>query len=184
MINELYNNYYLTDFCKELQKKTELKNRYQLPKLQKIVLNMSSKRVLRNKKISSDLIEQLTLITGQKAKPTYSKKSIAGFGLQKNFPIGASVTLRNKIMYAFLEKLIYYVIPKIRDFQGFKTNSFDGRGNYNFGIKEQIVFSEIDYEKYNFLYGMNVTFVFKSLSDKHSTEYLKLLKFPFKHYNK
>ncbi len=163
-----------------LQTKFSYKSSMQVPKITKIIINVGVGRAASNKKLLDDAIAELTAITGQKPLVTKAKKSIATFKLRAGQPIGAKVTLRGNRMYDFFDKLITIVIPRIRDFRGLSTKSFDGQGNYTFGIKEQIIFPEIDYDKVKNLRGMDITIVTSADSTKESRELLTLMGFPFK----
>jgi large subunit ribosomal protein L5 len=151
-----------------------------VPRLRKIVVSMSVKQVIQDKNALKDALQELTLITGQKPAFTKAKKSVASFKLRKGMPLGCKVTLRGVNMYAFLYRLIHIVFPRIRDFRGFSKKSFDLQGNYNIGVKEQIIFPEIDYDKIKFNKGMNITFVVSSVSTENSLFLLRKLGVPVK----
>lgn len=155
-------------------------NVMQVPKLEKIVLSCGVGAAIADKKLIDYAVDELTKITGQKAIPTVSKKDIAAFKLRKGMPIGAKVTLRGDNMYEFLDRLVTSALPRVRDFQGIKANGFDGRGNYNLGITEQIIFHEIDIDKVNKITGMDITFVTSADTDKEAKSLLGLLGLPFK----
>ena len=150
---------YSKKIIKDLQGKLELKNVMQVPTLDKIVISRGVGAAVSDKKLIDHAVEELTLISGQKAVATLSKKDVASFKLRKGTPIGAKVTLRGDRMYEFLDRLITIALPRVRDFQGIKSDGFDGRGNYNLGIKEQIIFPEINIDKVNKISGMDITFV-------------------------
>ncbi len=155
-------------------------NVMQVPKLQKIVLSRGVGAAVADKKLIDHAIDELTLITGQKAIATMSKKDVAAFKLRKGMPIGVKVTLRGERMYEFLDRLITSALPRVRDFGGIKANGFDGRGNYNLGITEQIIFPEIDIDKVNRISGMDITFVTSAHTDKEAKSLLQELGLPFK----
>ena len=157
-----------------------VKNIMEVPKLKKIVLNMGMGDARDNKNAFQQAIEELTVISGQKPIVKKSKKAISNFKIREGDPVGIMVTLRKKRMYEFLERFIAIVSPRIRDFGGFSPKGFDGRGNYNFGIDEQVVFPEIDYDKVNGIRGLNLTFVTSAEDDKSSYELLKRFGFPFR----
>ena len=152
----------------------------QVPTLDKIVISRGVGAAVSDKKLIDHAVEELTLISGQKAVATLSKKDVASFKLRKGTPIGAKVTLRGDRMYEFLDRLITIALPRVRDFQGIKSDGFDGRGNYNLGIKEQIIFPEINIDKVNKISGMDITFVTNTNSDKEAKELLTELGLPFK----
>ena len=165
---------------KDLQGKLELKNVMQVPTLDKIVISRGVGAAVSDKKLIDHAVEELTLISGQKAVATLSKKDVASFKLRKGTPIGAKVTLRGDRMYEFLDRLITIALPRVRDFQGIKSDGFDGRGNYNLGVKEQIIFPEINIDKVNKISGMDITFVTNTNSDKEAKALLTELGLPFK----
>lgn len=155
-------------------------NIMQVPKLQKIVLSRGVGAAVADKKLIDHAVEELATITGQKAISTISKKDVASFKLRKGMPIGAKVTLRGERMYEFLDRLITSALPRVRDFNGIKATGFDGRGNYNLGITEQIIFPEIDIDKVNKISGMDITFVTSANTDKEAKSLLTELGLPFK----
>ncbi|WP_034924425.1 50S ribosomal protein L5 [Gillisia sp. CAL575] len=155
-------------------------NIMQVPKLQKIVLSRGVGAAVADKKLIDHAVEELTTITGQKAVSTISKKDVASFKLRKGMPIGAKVTLRGERMYEFLDRFITSALPRVRDFNGIKATGFDGRGNYNLGITEQIIFPEIDIDKVNKISGMDITFVTSAPTDKEAKSLLTELGLPFK----
>ena len=171
---------YSKKIIKDLQGKLELKNVMQVPTLDKIVISRGVGAAVSDKKLIDHAVEELTLISGQKAVATLSKKDVASFKLRKGTPIGAKVTLRGDRMYEFLDRLITIALPRVRDFQGIKSDGFDGRGNYNLGIKEQIIFPEINIDKVNKISGMDITFVTSTNSDKEAKALLTDLGLPFK----
>ena len=156
------------------------KNVMQVPKLTKIVLSRGVGAAVADKKLVDHAVDELTKISGQKAVPTLSKKDVASFKLRKGMPIGAMVTLRGEQMYEFLDRLITSALPRVRDFNGIKANGFDGRGNYNLGVTEQIIFPEINIDKINRISGMDITFVTTADTDKEAKSLLTELGLPFK----
>ena len=156
------------------------KNVMQVPKLQKIVISKGVGAAIADKKLIDYAVEELTAISGQKPISTISKKDVASFKLRKGMPIGAKVTLRDNKMYEFLDRLVTASLPRVRDFKGVKANGFDGRGNYNLGITEQIIFPEIDIDKVNKISGMDITFVTSANTDKEAKSLLNELGLPFK----
>ena len=152
----------------------------QVPSLEKIIISRGVGAAVSDKKLIDHAVEELTLISGQKAIATLSKKDVASFKLRKGTPIGAKVTLRGDRMYEFLDRLITIALPRVRDFQGIKADGFDGRGNYNLGIKEQIIFPEINIDKVNKISGMDITFVTNTNSNKEAKALLTGLGLPFK----
>jgi large subunit ribosomal protein L5 len=156
------------------------KNVMQVPKLKKIVLSKGVGAAVADKKLIDHAVDELTKITGQKAIHTMSKKDVASFKLRKGMPIGAKVTLRGEQMYEFLDRLVTSALPRVRDFSGIKATGFDGRGNYNLGIVEQIIFPEIDIDKINKISGMDITFVTSAETDKEAKSLLTELGLPFK----
>ncbi|CCZ50004.1 TPA: 50S ribosomal protein L5 [Candidatus Gastranaerophilales bacterium HUM_13] len=163
-----------------LKEKFGYKNDMMIPKLHKIVLNMGVGEASHNSKIADAIQAQLTKIAGQKAMVTKAKKSIASYKLREGMPVGAMVTLRGERMYDFLQKLICVVLPRIRDFRGISAKSFDGRGNYTLGLKEQSLFPEITYEEVDLVKGMNVSVITTANTDDEARELLRLLGMPFK----
>ena len=163
-----------------LTKELETSNIMEIPKLTKIVLNMGLGDAKDNKNTLQQAIEELTIITGQKPVIRKSKKAISNFKIRQHDPVGVSVTLRKKKMYEFLERFIAIVSPRIRDFRGFSSKGFDGMGNYNFGINEQVVFPEIDYDKVNAIRGLNLTFVTSAKDDSSAFKLLDSFGFPFR----
>ena len=171
---------YSNKIVKELKDKLGLTNIMQVPTLEKIVISRGVGAAVSDKKLIDYAVEELTLISGQKAIATLSKKDVASFKLRKGTPIGAKVTLRGDRMYEFLDRLITIALPRVRDFQGIKADGFDGRGNYNLGIKEQIIFPEINIDKVNKISGMDITFVTNTNSNKEAKALLTELGLPFK----
>lgn len=156
------------------------KNVMQVPRLEKIVVSRGVGAAVSDKKLVDYAVEELTKITGQKAISTISKKDVASFKLRKGMPIGAKVTLRGERMYEFLDRLVTSSLPRVRDFQGVKSDGFDGRGNYNLGVVEQIIFPEIDIDKVNKIAGFDITFVTNAKTDKEAKSLLTELGLPFK----
>ena len=171
---------YETEIRAALVKELGLENVMQVPKLQKIVVNIGQGDATQNIKTLEAAIVELTAITGQKPITTRAKKSIATFKLRQGAPIGCSVTLRRARMYEFLDRFINVSVPRVRDFKGFTHKAFDGRGNYTVGIKEQIIFPEIDYDKVDKVRGMGITIVTNSASDTHAKALLDKFNFPFR----
>ena len=167
-----------------LKEKFGYKNENEIPKIHKIVLNMGVGEASHNSKIAESIQAQLTKIAGQKAGVTKAKKSIATYKLREGMPVGAMATLRGERMYDFLQKLICVVLPRIRDFRGISPKSFDGRGNYTLGLKEQALFPEITYEEVDLVKGMNISIITTAKTDDEARELLKLLGMPFKGMNK
>ncbi|MEP2912630.1 MAG: 50S ribosomal protein L5 [Nonlabens ulvanivorans] len=155
-------------------------NVMEIPKLQKIVLSRGVGAAVADKKLIDYALDEMTTITGQKAVATLSKKDVASFKLRKGMPIGVKVTLRGERMYEFLDRLVTVALPRVRDFQGIKASGFDGRGNYNLGITEQIIFPEINIDKVNKISGMDITFVTSAQTDKEAKSLLGELGLPFK----
>jgi len=163
-----------------LQKEMGYPNRMAAPRLEKIVLNMGIGEAIQNIKALDAAAAELGQITGQKAIVTRAKKSIANFKLRKNMPIGASVTLRGERMYEFLDRLVNIVLPRVRDFKGLSSKSFDGRGNYTLGLRDQLVFPEVDYARVDKVRGMNITFVTTARTDEEARALLKQLGLPLR----
>lgn len=171
---------YAEEVIPALKEKFGYKNIHQVPKLVKIVLNMGVGEASHNSKIAEAIENQLTKIAGQKAVVTKAKKSIASYKLREGMPVGAMATLRGDRMYDFMQKLICVVLPRIRDFRGVSSKSFDGRGNYTLGLKEQALFPEISYEEVDLVKGMNVSVITTATTDEEARELLRLLGMPFK----
>lgn len=163
-----------------LAKRLGYKNPMRIPRLAKITVNMGLGESARDKNVMAASFDDLARICGQKPVATRARKSIAGFNIRENWPVGCKVTLRRGRMYEFLERLINIAIPRIRDFRGFSDRAFDGRGNYSFGINEQIVFPEIDYDKIDQLRGLDITITTTANSDEEARALLDEFKFPFK----
>ena len=163
----------------KMMDKFQYENIHQIPKISKIVLNMGIGDAKEDPKLLDKAQDELSLITGQKAIKTKSKKAIAAFKIREGMPLGVSVTLRNKIMYEFLDRLINIAIPRIRDFRGLNPKSFDGNGNYSMGIKEQIVFPEINYDKIDKVRGLDITICTTAKNNEEALELLKIFNMPF-----
>lgn len=162
-----------------LMKKFNYKSVMQVPKLEKIVINMGVGDAVQNSKALDSAVEELALVSGQKPVVTRAKKSIASFRLREGMPIGAKVTLRGERMYEFLQKLVAVSLPRVRDFRGISNKAFDGRGNYTLGVKEQLIFPEIEYDKVNKVRGMDIVIVTTSNTDEEARELLSQLGMPF-----
>ena len=171
---------YESEIRVQLKEKFSLKNIFEVPKLDKIVVNMGVGEAVSDSKIINKAIDDLSLITGQKPVVTKAKKSIAGFKLRKGLNIGCKVTLRKKRMFEFLDRLIFIALPRVRDFKGLSKKSFDGNGNYSIGIKEQIIFPEIDYDKVDKIRGMDITITTTTSNQDYAYELLKSFNLPFK----
>ena len=170
---------YLNEIMDAMQKKFEYKNVMQIPKLDKIVINMGVGEAKENHKILDTAVKDLETITGQKAVITRAKNSVANFKLREGQPIGCKVTLRGERMYEFLDRLVNLALPRVRDFRGVNPNAFDGRGNYALGIKEQIIFPEIEYDKVDKVRGMDIIFVTTANTDEEARELLAKFNMPF-----
>ncbi len=171
---------YNSQIRNELKEKFGLKNIFEVPKLEKIVVNIGVGEAVSDSKLINNAIQDLSLITGQKPIVTKAKKSIAGFKLRKGLSIGCKVTLRKKRMYEFLDRLVVIALPRVRDFKGLSKKSFDGFGNYSIGIKEQIIFPEINYDKIDKVRGMDITITTTTKKKEHAYELLKSFNLPFK----
>jgi large subunit ribosomal protein L5 len=171
---------YQEEIVPQLMKEFGFKNTMQVPKLQRIVVNMGVGEAVQNAKLIESATEELTLITGRKPVVTRAKKSIANFKLREGLPIGVMVTLRREQMYEFLDRLIALALPRTRDFKGVSPKAFDGRGNYTLGIREQIIFPEINYDRVDRIKGMNVTFVTTAKNDEQGRALLRSLGMPFR----
>ena len=170
---------YETEIVKSLMEKYGYKSVMQCPKVEKVVLNIGVGDATTNSKALDDAVAELTLIAGQKPVITKAKKSIAGFKLREGMPIGCKVTLRGEKMYEFLDKLMNISLPRVRDFRGVSKNAFDGRGNYTLGVKEQLIFPEINFDKVNKLRGMDIVIVTTATTDDEGRELLTQLGMPF-----
>ena len=170
---------YVDEVAPSLMKKFNYSSVMEVPKIEKIVINMGVGDAVQNSKALDSAVEELSLISGQKPLITRAKKSIAGFRLREGMPIGAKVTLRGERMYEFLQKLIGVSLPRVRDFRGISKKAFDGRGNYTLGVKEQLIFPEINYDKVNKVRGMDIVIVTTSNTDEEARELLAQLGMPF-----
>lgn len=171
---------YINEVVPALTEKFGYKNVMELPKIAKIIINMGVGEAVGNPKALDAAVSDLTIITGQKPILTRAKKSLAAWKLRQGMPIGAKVTLRGVRMYQFLDKFMNVALPRVRDFRGISANSFDGRGNYAIGLKEQLIFPEIEYDKIDKLRGMNIVVVTTAKTDEEARELLKLMGMPFK----
>ncbi|GAA8085154.1 50S ribosomal protein L5 [Helicobacter pylori] len=174
-LKQFYQNEVRTKLAQEL----DIKNPMLLPKLEKIVISVGAGAYAKDMKIMQNIAQTISLIAGQKAVITKAKKSVAGFKIREGMAVGAKVTLRNKRMYNFLEKLIVISLPRVKDFRGISRNGFDGRGNYTFGINEQLIFPEVVYDDIMVSHGMNITMVTSTDNDKEALKLLELLGLPF-----
>ncbi|MDD3193405.1 MAG: 50S ribosomal protein L5 [Oscillospiraceae bacterium] len=172
-------DYYVKDVAPALMKKFSYKSVMQIPKLEKIVVNVGCGEARDNPKVIDAIVSDLGKITGQKAIPCKAKKSVANFKLREGMTIGAKVTLRGESMYEFLDRLFNIALPRVRDFRGINPNGFDGRGNYNMGLREQLLFPEIDYDKIDKVRGMDICFVTTANTDEEARELLALMGAPF-----
>ncbi|MBQ7132261.1 MAG: 50S ribosomal protein L5 [Oscillospiraceae bacterium] len=172
-------DYYNETVAPAMMKKFNYKSVMQIPKLDKVVINVGAGEAKENSKVIDAIITDLTAITGQKPVVCKAKKSVANFKLREGMPIGVKVTLRNENMYEFVDKLFNVAFPRVRDFRGINPNSFDGRGNYSTGIKEQLIFPEIDYDKIDKVRGMDINFITTATTDEEAKELLTLLGAPF-----
>jgi large subunit ribosomal protein L5 len=163
-----------------LQEEFQYKSPMQIPRLEKVVLNMGLGEAIQNIKVLDSAVEELSLISGQKPVITRARRSIAAFKVRKGMPIGCMVTLRRGRMYDFLQKLVNVALPRVRDFRGVSGKGFDGRGNYTLGVKEQIIFPEIDYDKIDKIKGMNITIVTTAETDAEAKTLLKMIGMPFR----
>ena len=173
-------DYYKEKVVKDLQEKFNYDNPMMVPRIEKITLNMGLGEAIADKKVIEHAVSDMTRIAGQKPVVTVARKSIAGFKLRDGMPIGCKVTLRKTRMYEFLDRLISIAIPRIRDFRGLSPKSFDGRGNYSMGVKEQIIFPEIDYDKIDALRGMDITITTSAKNDEEARALLAAFNFPFR----
>ena len=174
-LRDLYKN----EIAPALYKKYEYKSVMQIPRLEKIVVNVGAGDAKENTKVIDNIIVELGQITGQKAVPTYAKKSVANFKLRQGMKIGAKVTLRGDMMYEFMDRLFNFALPRVRDFKGINPDAFDGRGNYALGLKEQLIFPEIEYDKVEKIRGMDICFVTTAPTDAEAKELLTLFGAPF-----
>ena len=172
--------FYKDQVAKDLMKQFGYKSVMEVPRIEKITLNMGVGEAVADKKVMEHAVGDMQKIAGQKPVVTNAKKSIAGFKIREGYPVGCKVTLRKERMYEFLDRLVSVAIPRIRDFRGISAKSFDGRGNYNMGVREQIIFPEIEYEKIDALRGMNITITTTAKTDEEARALLAAFSFPFK----
>ena len=172
---DIYNN----EVAPALMAKFAYKSTMQIPRFNKIVINVGAGDAKDNSKVIDKIVEEISLISGQKAVPTYARKSVANFKLREGVKIGAKVTLRGERMYEFMDRLFTFALPRVRDFKGINPNGFDGRGNYSMGLKEQLIFPEIEYDKVDKIRGMDITFVTTATTDEEAKELLTLMGAPF-----
>ena len=172
--------HYLDQVVPELTERFELTNPHEIPKIEKVVVNVGIGQASEDHKLLESVVEELTMITGQKPIVTRARKSISNFNLRQGMPVGVKVTLRDARMYEFLDRLISAAIPRIRDFRGLPQRSFDGRGNYTIGIKEQIIFPEVDIEEVREVHGMDITVVTSTNRDDEAFALLRQMGFPFR----
>ena len=170
---------YINEVAPALMAKFAYKSSMQIPRFNKIVINVGAGDAKDNSKVIDKIIEEISLISGQKAVPTYARKSVANFKLREGVKIGAKVTLRGERMYEFMDRLFTFALPRVRDFKGINGNGFDGRGNYSMGLKEQLIFPEIEYDKVDKIRGMDITFVTTATTDEEAKELLTLMGAPF-----
>ena len=179
MANPRLKDRYINEIVPALKEKFQYKSVMQVPKIEKISINKGIGAAVADKKLVDAGLEELGIITGQKAVPTIAKNSVSNFKLREGMPIGARVTLRGEKMYEFLDRLMSVALPRVRDFRGINDKGFDGRGNYTLGVKEQIIFPEISIDKVTRISGMNITFVTSAKTDEESYELLKAFGLPF-----
>jgi large subunit ribosomal protein L5 len=170
---------YLNEVTKGLQEKFSYKNVMEIPKIEKVIINMGVGEAVGNPKVLDAAVNDMMMIAGQRPVVTRAKKSIAAFKIREGMPIGAKVTLRGERMYQFLDKLFNVALPRVRDFRGVSPRAFDGRGNYTLGIKEQLIFPEMEYDKIDKIRGMDIVIVTNAKSDEEARELLKLMGMPF-----
>jgi large subunit ribosomal protein L5 len=174
-------DFYFETVTKQLKEQFGYTNVMQIPRLTKITLNMGVGEAVADRKVMEHAVADMTKIGGRKPIVINARKSVAGFKLREGWPVGCKVTLRREMMYEFLDRLISVAIPRIRDFRGMNAKSFDGRGNYNMGVKEQIIFPEIDYDKIDSLRGLDITFTTTAKTDEEGRALLAAFNFPFRH---
>ncbi len=172
--------FYTSTVVPELMKQFGYKSIMEVPRIEKITLNMGVGEAVADKKVMEHAVSDLAKIAGQKPVVTVARKSIAGFKIRDNYPVGCKVTLRREQMFEFLDRLVTIALPRVRDFRGVSGKSFDGRGNYNMGVREQIIFPEIEYDKIDALRGLNITITTTAKTDEEAKALLTLFKFPFK----
>ena len=174
-----FSDMYKKDVAPALMKKFEYKSVMQIPKIDKVVINVGAGEAKDNSKVIDAIVKDLGIITGQKPVVCRAKKSVANFKLREGMPIGVKVTLRGEKMYEFVDRLFSLALPRVRDFRGINPNSFDGRGNYSMGVKEQLIFPEIEYDKIDKVRGMDITFITTAKTDEEAKELLTLMGAPF-----
>ena len=172
---EMYKN----EVAPALMNKFNYKSSMQIPRFNKIVINVGAGDAKDNSKVIDSIIDEISMIAGQKAVPTYARKSVANFKLREGVKIGVKVTLRGERMYEFMDRLFTFALPRVRDFKGINPNGFDGRGNYSMGLKEQLIFPEVEYDKVDKIRGMDITFVTTATTDEEAKELLTLMGAPF-----
>ena len=172
--------FYRETVVKQLMEKFQYSNIMEVPRITKITLNMGLGEAVGDKKIIEHAVSDMTAVAGQKPVVTKARKSIAGFKIRDDYPIGCMVTLRRNTMYEFLDRLVNVALPRVRDFRGLNPKAFDGRGNYNLGVKEQIIFPEVDYDKIDVLRGMNISITTTAKNDEEARALLSAFSFPFK----
>ena len=172
---EMYKN----EVAPALMNKFNYKSTMQIPRFNKIVINVGAGDAKDNSKVIDSIVDEISMIAGQKAVPTYARKSVANFKLREGVKIGVKVTLRGERMYEFMDRLFTFALPRVRDFKGINPNGFDGRGNYSMGLKEQLIFPEIEYDKVDKIRGMDITFVTTATNDEEAKELLTLMGAPF-----
>ena len=172
---EMYKN----EVAPALMNKFNYKSTMQIPRFNKIVINVGAGDAKDNSKVIDSIVDEISMIAGQKAVPTYARKSVANFKLREGVKIGVKVTLRGERMYEFMDRLFTFALPRVRDFKGINPNGFDGRGNYSMGLKEQLIFPEIEYDKVDKIRGMDITFVTTATTDEEAKELLTLMGAPF-----
>ncbi len=170
---------YKDEVAPALMNKFNYKSSMQIPRFNKIVINVGAGDAKDNSKVIDSIIDEISMIAGQKAVPTYARKSVANFKLREGVKIGVKVTLRGERMYEFMDRLFTFALPRVRDFKGINPNGFDGRGNYSMGLKEQLIFPEIEYDKVDKIRGMDITFVTTATTDEEAKELLTLMGAPF-----
>ena len=170
---------YVNEVAPALMSKFSYKSPMQIPKFDKIVINVGAGDAKDNSKVIDNVIEEITMISGQRAVPTHARKSVANFKLREGVKIGVKVTLRGERMYEFMDRLFSFALPRVRDFKGISANGFDGHGNYSMGLKEQLIFPEIEYDKVDKIRGMDITFVTTATTDEEAKELLTLMGAPF-----
>lgn len=175
-LKDFYNSIVVPELIKQFGYKSVM----EVPRIEKITLNMGVGEAVADKKVMEYAVSDLEMISGQKPVVTVARKSIAGFKIRDNYPVGCKVTLRRERMFEFLDRLITIALPRVRDFRGVNNRSFDGRGNYNMGIREQIIFPEIEYDKIDTIRGLNITITTSAKTDEEAKALLALFKFPFK----